>query len=49
MKTFLLDSANSVLSESTRSRVERGLVGLALGMFMLHLLLYGIKLIFEFN
>jgi hypothetical protein len=49
MKSFLLDSANVVLSESTRSRVERGLVALALGMFMLHLLLYGINLIFEFN
>ena len=49
MKSFLLDSANVVLSESTRSRVERGLVALSLGMFMLHLLLYGINLIFEFN
>lgn len=45
----MLDTANAVLAESTRSRVERGLVGLALGMFILHLVLYGVNLIFELN
>lgn len=47
MRSFLLESANLVLSEQTRLRVERGLVWIALGMFMLHLLLYGINLIFD--
>lgn len=49
MKSFLLESANLVLSEQTRTRVERGLVWIALGMFMLHLVLYGINLIFDFQ
>ncbi|MFZ8837311.1 MAG: hypothetical protein ACO2XQ_09715 [Flavobacteriales bacterium] len=44
-----MDWSNAVLAESTRKRVERGLVGLALGMFLLHLLLYGVNFIFELN
>lgn len=49
MRNVLLESANLVLSEQTRTQVERGLVWIALGMFMLHLVLYGVNLIFDFH
>ena len=49
MKRIILNLSEAVLSKTTRQRIEHGLVGFALGLFLIHLGLFGLNLLFELN
>jgi hypothetical protein len=42
-------ASDIILSQQTKERIERGLVGFALGMFLIHLLLFGANMLLELN
>ncbi len=49
MLQFLRSKSEIILSEATKERIERGLVAFALGMFLIHLVLFGLNQVLELN